>query len=522
MTPLVEQLLEDLSRWNESPPVQRHRLLSAADDLHEASAAEVGQLLAGIRDEFDRREAAGHPMPDEAALRRLLAPLVRREPDEAETLSPADLQLAVELYGRLDPATDSRGALLGLLATQDNDVARREFVRLLCDDPPRSRAAVDLALVPLFRWPSYAVLQLFPDIFGALAHPALAAAVLDLANYLYRQGVAARHPAADRREELTALLGQTVEFLENIQEQPARHAQSAADLSDKVNQAIALLTALADALALMGEPAAIGKLQQALHVRHRRVVLEAAAALMRLGDPHGTDVLVQAAADPASRTRALQYLEEYGALERVPPELRSPEAQAEGEVVLYLSGRERFGLPPQRIELVDHTRQYWPGYSEPIDCFLFHYEYELAQFRFSGIAVAGPVVHTVLADLEDLPPADIYALFAGWHAEHPEIVEVSAGQLDPAQREVFQRQLSTSAGEQGFLDARLELAGGLLGDTLLVGTATRDGRPGIVVLEQGRGHWYPQRSETRPLSAENAYWLHKGRKLLQAFNRPEA
>src|SRR6185503_9186201 len=101
--------------------------------------------------------------------------------------------------------------------------------------------------------------------------------------------------------ELITLLGELVQTLLLLEERPDQFGDTAQELSRRVARGVALAVSLCDALALMGEQSATGKLNQALRVGHRRLRTEAAAALARLGEEAGVTELVQLAAEPVAR-----------------------------------------------------------------------------------------------------------------------------------------------------------------------------------------------------------------------------
>ncbi|MCU0716200.1 MAG: HEAT repeat domain-containing protein, partial [Pirellula sp.] len=70
------------------------------------------------------------------------------------------------------------------------------------------------------------------------------------------------------------------------------------------------------------DPACIGKLNQALDLKHRRIRTEAAFALGKLGEQHGIDALVEMAIDPAVRTRVIAYAEELGCIDKIDEQYR--------------------------------------------------------------------------------------------------------------------------------------------------------------------------------------------------------
>ncbi len=70
--------------------------------------------------------------------------------------------------------------------------------------------------------------------------------------------------------------------------------------------------ALCDTLALMDCQPAIGKLHQALSLRHRRVQTEAAYALARLDQEIGRQTLIGLAAEPVARLRSSDTPKNWG------------------------------------------------------------------------------------------------------------------------------------------------------------------------------------------------------------------
>jgi hypothetical protein len=195
----------------------------------------------------------------------------------------------------------------------------------------------------------------------------------------------------------------------------------------------------------------------------------------------------------------------------------TPAARAEAELALWLAQPAQLGIPPTRLELIDSRTQYWPGFDEPVDCFLFRFAYEFADARFANIGIAGPLTHTFAADLADLPPDDIYAAFAGWHARHEEIYEVDVATLDDRQR-VAATRLERRLNDAGYEQIRALQLGFFLGDRFLVARAVLDDRPGIAVVDQQSVLWYPASGRVRPIGPHEASSIYKGRKLLRAFN----
>lgn len=410
-------------------------------------------------------------------------------------------------------------ALRSLLADFDpQDSARlAQLVARLASDPPTSPNDVALAFSPLFQRRDYDVSLIFPALLAGISHPSAAAAILDLANHLTRQNRVTRHPAADRAAELILLLGGLADRLGRLEERPFESEKSATEIAAQVSESVSLAVALCDALALIGDRAAVGKLNRVMDLAHRRLRTEAAAALARLGEQDGEKALVALAAEPVARLRVLAYAEELGLLDRVEPQFTSPVARAEAELVVWLAEPTQFGFPPQECELVDSRTQYWPGFDEPVECFLFRFVYELGETRFSNVGIAGPLSHAFLADLADLSPDDIYAAFAGWQAEHDEIRETEVELLSAAQQPDVAR-LERRLRDTGYSAIVPRTLGSFFGERVLVAEARWEGAEGIAVADSTETMWRPRSPSRRPLGTNEVYCIYKGRRLLRTFN----
>jgi hypothetical protein len=297
--------------------------------------------------------------------------------------------------------------------------------------------------------------------------------------------------------------------------------ESPTELSRRVARGVALAVSLCDALALIGEPAAIPKLYQALEIGHRRIRTEAAAALARLGEMAGKDELVKLAAEPVARLRVLAYADELGLIAKLDPQFATPEARAEAELCVWLAEPTQFGVPPTRCELFDRRRMFWPGFDDVVECFLFRFQYVVTiegegERSFSNIGIAGPLAHAFVADLGDLPPDDIYAAFAGWQASHQEIKEYEVARLSKSEKLEVER-LKRRLHDAGYAKIEPQTMGYFFGDKALVAAAEREGVPGVAVADFSDITFFPQRS-TRALGPAEAYCIYKGRKLLKTFN----
>jgi hypothetical protein len=431
---------------------------------------------------------------------------------------PASLiPLVVRLYERLGKATIARAYLLQMLSSSAGPEELAAFVDLVTSDPPEDAPGVMLSFGPLFQHTDYDPESLFPRLLDAIAHPAVAASVIDLANYLTRRGLLDAHPGAERRQQLMDLLGAIAQRLGKIEETPDDLADSREALIRQIDDSVALGVALCDGLALIGDREAIAKLYQAFEIRHRRLHTEAAAALARFDEEVGRDALIALAAEPVARLRVLAYAEELELSDQIDEQYRTPAARAESELTLWLAQPSQMGIPPTKLELVDSRNQYWPGYDEPVDCFLLRFIYQVGEAQYSNIGIAGPATHAFAADLQDLPPGDIYAAFAGWQAEHEDIYEYDVNELTEQQR-VDVAKLERRLRDDHFDALQPTMLGMFLGDRVLVAKATREGHSGIAVTDGYESLWFANRNPERPIRSLEAICIYKGRRLLRSFN----
>jgi hypothetical protein len=66
-------------------------------------------------------------------------------------------------------------------------------------------------------------------------------------------------------------------------------------------------------------------------------------------------------------------------------------------------------------------------------CHLFRFTYVFGDAQYTNVGIAGPACYAFGCDLSDLPPDDIFAAFAGWHAEHDEMYEFAVTELHEAE-----------------------------------------------------------------------------------------
>lgn len=517
MSTSLETFLADLDQIGKLAPAERTACRERTDWLRTATAGEVRQWLAALQ---TRRPPAA--AEEAALLEAALGQFVGRQHGPPGGRPGAELdadaaQAIAQLYRHWGRDCQARTPLLAWLAACHGRSALTTLVELLAEDPPRDERVVAAILSPLFQRKGYDPDVLFPRLLDGLVHASAAAAIMDLANFVTRKRLVPVHPATDHLASLVTLLGGVVGRLGRLESDPESEQGTPEEISRQVNEGVTLAVSLCDALALIGDRSVVGKLYQAMELGHRRLCTEAAAALARLGEQAGVETLVALAAEPVARLRVLAYAEELGVLDQVAEPYRSDQAQAESELVLWLAQPAQMGIPPTRCELIDSRCQAWPGYDEPVDCWLFRFTYQFADHAFSNIGIVGPVVHAGSADLSDLPPDDIYALFAGWQAEHAEIFERDVEDLSAEHRtKVFR--LERRLRDEGYDAIQPLRLGSFFGDRVLVARATRQGGAGVAVVDAVQTFWLPRASNHRPPGPDEAYWIYKGRRLLRTFN----
>ncbi len=106
---------------------------------------------------------------------------------------------------------------------------------------------------------------------------------------------------------------------------------------------VSLAVSLCDTLGLIGNPEAIGKLNQALRLSHRRIQTEAAFALAKLGDKQGKQKVLELASDFTCRQRAVAYAEELGIENELDERWTTNMALAVSRLANWLAQNEQMG-----------------------------------------------------------------------------------------------------------------------------------------------------------------------------------
>ena len=513
----TEQLLAELDAGGLAGPESR----DARDQLAwlgTATPQDAANLFAGLAE----RDFFSEDHPRDAALVAIFHQLAfrgrgKRSAVDRDWISAAALAAMKRVYVRLPADYRARAYLLQILAADGGPESLAALSQWLVEVPLAASEDAAIALSPLMQFKNYDPENLFPRLLDAIEQPAAAATVLDLANFVTREQLVDTHPAADRTVALIELLGQLagqLGVIEDLRDQPP---ESSSMLAKRVEDGVALAVSLCDALAQIGDRQAIGKLYQAMELAHRRLRTEAAAALAKLGEEAGQQALLDLVTEPVTRLRVLSYAEELDLLHKIDPEQMNAVARAESELALWLAQPAQLGIPPTDLEMIDERTQYWPGYDDPVDCFLFRFHYRFGDAEYANIAIVGPVTHAFAADLEDIPHSDIYAAFAGWQAQHEEIYEVDLADWDEGlvyEAERLER-LLRDAGYDAIQMIRL---GFFLGEKALVARAAKSGQPCIAVADAHDVFSYRLDDGPRAVGANEAYAIYKGRKLLRTFN----
>jgi hypothetical protein len=508
-------MIESLDAWLRAYGTELADVVSV-DWLREESDSTVATLIHSLCE---------LPPPTETAqlraVDRVLETLLLRAQDLSPIAGEPIGELAGpigELYRQWGETNPVRYRLLQWLATSRQPQHLQLLTELLVESPLHQADQVAQVFSPLVQPHRLEDLaHLFPRLLDGMGNLPCAAPILDLSNFATRKRALATHPAIAQSEKLAELLGKLSRQLQYWEEQPPGEEASPQQLSRQVADAVSLTVSICDALALIGNRDHVGKLLQTLELRHRRIQTEAAAALVRLGEPVGKEALLALVAEPVARLRVLAYAEELGFADEIPEEMQAPLARAEASLVLWLGEPTQLGIPPTSCELFDQRELFWPGYGEPVGCYLFRFSYELAGGKYSNIGIVGPLVHAFAADLQDLSPDDIYAAYAGWQAEHEEIHDQDAdrlGEFDQRELDSLQRYLH----EEGYEAVQPELLGSFFGRKVLVARAQRSGRSGVVVGDAEQVQWHPHGNRQRQLGPPEAWSIYKGRQLLATFN----
>src|SRR5262245_27266366 len=190
-------LLADLERAEKLVGGEFHRSARRSAWVAELSLDQLAEFLAAI----GRLELPLSPAADRLLVNWLVAAVHARRKAKATAMSQEEaldqiLRPIEPLYRGLGAASRARGQLLAWLATGASSAELDLFGRLVMDDPPQDDQDIVQAFAPLFQRQRSQAAALFPRLLHAMASPALAAPVLDLANFLTREKIVPTHPAS--------------------------------------------------------------------------------------------------------------------------------------------------------------------------------------------------------------------------------------------------------------------------------------------------------------------------------------
>jgi hypothetical protein len=299
------------------------------------------------------------------------------------------------------------GILLQILLSNSVRSAIVVGVDLLVDSPPHAWQDSSLAIGALVQSNRWDRADVYPRLLDS-TDPAVLAPALDLANLLFTERGVRPHPAADRLEELLRLLGSVVSRLAMMEEDPNHFSSDISEVQRILFDCVSLTVSLCHTMARIGDVRAVGKLNQAMELGHRRIRAEAAYALVSLGEKASIDRLLELAQDDALRPRILAYAKQLDLAERIQPEWETPESQSRSILALHLSQPEHFSIAPHQIELIDQRRLLIPEFDEPQRCFLFRYTYVLGDRILSNIGFVGPFIHLFSSNVEDMDSDTLY------------------------------------------------------------------------------------------------------------------
>lgn len=328
------------------------------------------------------------------------------------------------------------GLFLQSMLLSGHSVTVKLAVDLLVEQPPEEWTDVAQALAVLMQSNQWKTDDVFPRIFET-TNPSVLAPAFDLANMLVRKQGLAPHPAKEKLDTFLNLFGAVTQQLLSLEENPRKFSDNVAVVQRILFDSVSLLVSMCDAFALIGDSKAIGKLNQAVELKHRRIKLEAAYGLAKLGENRAIDLLVELLQDDSSRGRAVAYLQELSAEERIAPEWTTSLAKAKSDLALWLSQPEQFAIPPTRIELVEQRTIPWPGFEGPQECFLLQFEYGMGENTYSNVGFSGPFACALSLDLKSLNNDSLFAIFLGNDVDDPTESRIAWDSLsEPAKQQL--------------------------------------------------------------------------------------
>lgn len=499
---MIDQLLNLVG----SAPEDKPALQQISETVSRMDADQTIELLRGFTQIADRLDQA--QIATETAINALV--------EKKKPLQDADRTAISELYLAFAPKNNVRNTLLGWLGADGSEESLQAWCDLITTQPPGNPHGLIQTFAPLINRKDLPVWLMKELATKGIAHPEIASASLDLMNFHVRSGQLQNHPAHSRAEQLTSLLGSVVQQMARVEEGNLPDDLSPQEISQRVSESVALTISLCDALALIKHQPAIGKMRQALELRHRRIQTEAAAGLARLNVEEGREWLAKLAEEPIARLRVLAFAEELEILDQIPDEHQNEIAIAESKLAMWLSDPKQMGIPPSEMELVDNRELYWPSYEHPIQVFLFRFRYG-SNPVYSNLGISGPLTHVFPTNVESLTIDDAYAAFAGWQAVHPKIFQMTPERAESVYPDQIE-DLKAKLEENGFQNAQPALVGNFFEELILVADAQRNDMTVTALADQNDVFCFTSESEKDRIDANMAYTIWRGRRFLAQFN----
>ena len=508
---MIQEIVTALQQATESS-ANEQSLLSMGQMLADLSQSETIAFFEQLV-EFSQSNADSWIRPTTLLLANLPNPKIADWlPDE--TLAPIR-----KLY-EICPADEIlRIQLLAMLANKGSESAIDLWCDLLCECPPESPSGIEAAFSPLITNAKLGIsrTQLARLIEKGTDHPVAASALYELANHQYRQGNVDPHPLADRAPALVELLGALIQRMAVIEEGGFPEGTDPDTIAATVQNSVALIIALIDTLGLLKVEAAASKFNQAMDLRHRRIQVEAAAALTTLDEPGGKQKLLDLLIHPVVRPRILSYAKELGFEKEISLEHKGPIANAETQLALWLAQAQQMGLAPTAMNLLDQRELYWPSYEDPLACYLFSFEYGTGDNAYRNVGISGPLTHAFVSDISDLSIADQYSAFAGWQTVTDEIYAVPierATNLLAGPTESLKRRIEMA----DFDEFEIDFVACFFGEYVMAVSGKRANKSGTMIIDQDEQYWIPSGNPKSPIDTKLAFDIWSGRKLLTSFN----
>ena len=256
------------------------------------------------------------------------------------------------------------------------------------------------------------------------------------------------------------------------------------------------------------------------------VRMEAAWASAKLNQKIGWDTLVEFCRDVNQSAAAQDYLTELGRKDLIPGDIRKPEFIAKATFSQWVAHPNELGRAPDKLEIVDHRELKWPDTGEKKTCWIIKYvlrDREGLATDDVDCGLVGSATWCFFSKKMYLrPPEDVYAIHCYWEMEHTELL-TEADVDDQKEYASMLKQWTGDALQNVEIIRVAEISPKLKYPQRIVAlaTATRGGKPGWVVLDGPRSHWYAQTEMPADEYYGTILQIHVGRNLLGFADEPD-